>query len=302
MKRIKKLIKNKKTKKLIKKIVFGPLAPIFSFFWIITSNLQLFFYNVKWKITKAPMPTKEEAELVRENVTFIYKSFQRKRQAKRLCKNLQKYYPGVRVIIADDSKKPLVINRSNVEVINLPFNIGLSRGLNCALNKVDTPYTVRTDDDHLLSPHTKIHEHLKYLMLSSDVDLISFLPYNSTCPKNWQTAGKAFLKETMAESPNALRTPHGTLIDNKYIVLGKTPNVFIARTDAFREIGYDDNIRMTDHFEFFFRAAGKIVSVLSLDSFVLHHHNHYKRRYRKYRGDIKDDVAYILKKHPSLRK
>lgn len=53
------------------------------------------------------MPDQEEVEFVRENVTVIFKSFERQKMAKRLYENLQKYYPGVRVVIADDSRKPL---------------------------------------------------------------------------------------------------------------------------------------------------------------------------------------------------
>lgn len=292
----------KKTKKFIKRIVFGPLAPVFSVLWIIAANAQLFLYNLKWKITKAPMPTEEDIALVCDNVTFIFKSFQRQKQAKKLCRNLQRYYPGVKILVADDSKKPLVIKGNRAEVIQLPFNSGLSYGLNKALNKVTTPYTVRMDDDHLLSPYTMIHKHLRFLMDNKVADLISFSLYNSTYPKNWQIKAKSYLSESMTESPKSLKVPHGTFIEDKYIVLGKTPNVFIARTDKFQALGYDDNIRMTDHFEFFFRAVGELVSALSLNSYVLHFHNPFKKRYRKYRSDINGDVAYILKKHPTLRK
>lgn len=44
---------------------------------------------------------------MRENVTVIFKSFERQKMAKRLYENLQKYYPGVRVVIADDSAENL---------------------------------------------------------------------------------------------------------------------------------------------------------------------------------------------------
>lgn len=77
---------------------------------------------------------------MRENVTVIFKSFERQKMAKRLYENLQKYYPGVRVVIADDSRKPLDLQGDSLTIIQLPFNSGLSYGLNQALERVDTPY------------------------------------------------------------------------------------------------------------------------------------------------------------------
>ena len=64
----------------------------------------------------------DEAKLVCENVTFIYKSFERQKLAKRLYKSIQSYYSGAKVVIADDSAKPLELTGENLEIIQLPFN------------------------------------------------------------------------------------------------------------------------------------------------------------------------------------
>ena len=74
--------------------------------------------------------------------------------AKRLYENLQKYYPGISVIIADDSSTPLELQGDSLEIIQLPFNSGLSYGLNRAIEKVKTPYVMRMDDDELLTLKT----------------------------------------------------------------------------------------------------------------------------------------------------
>lgn len=288
-----------KTKSVVKKIIHGPFEPIFSLLWTVLVNMQIFFFNVKWKLTGAPMPTDDEVKFICENVTFIFKSFERQKMAKRLYRNLQRYYPGVKIIIADDSKKPLVIKSKYVKIIHLPFNSGLSKGLNEALKLVDTPFTVRMDDDELLTPYTSIHKHLHFLNKRPDIDLVGVLPYNASFPKNWQNHSKAYFAENMARAPKALKISHGTFFDDNYVVLGKVPNIFIVRTEKYRTVGYDDNIRMIDHFEFFFRASGNIVSALSLDSFVLHYHNPFDKYYRMFRSDIKGDSMYIKRKYSS---
>ncbi len=293
---------NPKTKNIVKKIVHSPIEPVFSLLWNILANTQILGLNIKWKLTGAPMPTADEVSFMRKNVTFIFKSFERKKMAKKLYRNIQRYYPGVKVIIADDSQKPLAIKSDYVKIIHLPFNSGLSKGLNEALKLVDTPFTIRMDDDELLTPYTSMHKHLDFMSKRTDIDLIGVLPYNASVPQNPKNHSKPYFAENMARAPKALKIPHGTFLDNNYVVLGKVPNIFIVRTEKYKALGYDDNIRMIDHFEFFFRASGNIVSALSLNSFVLHYHNPFDKHYRIFRGDINGDRIYIKNKYPSCFK
>ena len=50
---------------------------------------------------------------------------------------------------------------------------------------------------------------------------------------------------------------------------------------------------MIDHNEFFYRAAGNIVSVLDKTAFVLHFRNWFDTHYNQYRSDYQGDLAYI---------
>lgn len=284
------------------KIARGPFEPIFSFIYMSFVKMQFAFFKVKWKITGAPKASKEDICNVINNVTFIYKSFERQSMAKRLYRNIQKMYPGAKVIIADDSKTPLRIKRENLEIVHLPFNSGLSKGLNLALNKVKTPFTMRLDDDELLTPYSRIHEHLVFLHNHPEVDLVGILPYNAPFMKSPLSQTKFYFNESMSAAPHKLKIPHMTQIDENYVVLGKVPNIFLARTDVYRSVGYDDNIRMVDHQEFFFRAAGKLTSVLSLNSYVFHYHDRFNKYYDSFRGDTYSDGLYIKSKYPEYFK
>lgn len=104
---------------------------------------------------------------MRENVTFVFKSFERQRLAKRLYKNIQRYCPGINVIIVDDSSKPLELTGPGLQVVQLPFNSGLSKGLNKGLELVQTPFVVRMDDDELLTSHSNFHKQLEFLLANS---------------------------------------------------------------------------------------------------------------------------------------
>lgn len=286
---------------MIKRLVHGPLQPVAYMAEQCLIWIQYCYYQAKWTFQGVKLPDAEQQKLVRENVTFIFKSFQRQSMAKRLYRNIQRYYPGVRVIIADDSEKPLELSGAGLEVIHLPFNSGLSRGLNQALARVRTPYTVRMDDDELITPCTNYHEHLKFLMEHPEIDLVGVMPKNLNRFGKPEEGAKEYFAQNMANALKRLRIPHGTQIDQRYWVLGKVPNIFLVRTEAYQKIGYDDNIRMLDHNEFFFRAAGNLVAVLDRSSYVFHYHNRFRSSYQKYRGDVNGDRQYIARKYAIAR-
>ena len=248
-----------------------------------------FHFMMHYKLLGKAKISDDDRKNVEDNVTFIFKSFNRQRSAKRLWKSIRLYYPEAKIVIADDSKKPLILNDSLVEVIQLPFNVGLGKGVSEALKRVETPYLMRLDDDMLLTPDSNIHKHLKFLQNNDSIDLISLQATNGD-PEKYAEIYKRIKFNTN------LIIPAGTKIEN-YEVLYKTANVYLARTDKIKMIGYDPLIRMIDHNEFFYRAAGKIVCAHDPKSYVMHCHNKFEKDYDQYRSDIQDDRQYITLKH-----
>ena len=251
-------------------------------------HLLDFAIEVRYRMLGQAKIEEEDRENVKKNLTFIYKSFNRQHMAKRLYRSIQAYYPGATIIIADDSAEPLDI--PGAQIIHLPFNSGLSKGLIAALDKVETEYVMRMDDDYLLTPHSNIHKQLSFLQSHREVDLSSIQV--SVPPE------KCAEEYTQIKMKKNLIIPAGTMIDD-HIVVYKAANCFVARTEKLRKVGYDPNIRMIDHHEFFYRAAGVLVSVLDPHSYVLHCHNRFDRDYLKYRMDTAGDSVYIRKKYMS---
>lgn len=254
------------------------------------------YFQIKWWLTGARKPTPEDVELIRENATFLFKSFERQWMAKQLYRNIQRYYPGARVVIADDSKKPLKLQDTPLTVVQLPFNSGLSYGINRALEKVQTPYVVRLDDDELLTPYTRFHEQLRFLQRHPEVDIAAVSLVSLPKVRPMEETAQVYYVQTMANAPRKLKIPHLTKIDDTHVVVGKPPNIFIARTEAVRQVGYDDNIRMYDHNEFFFRAAGILVTAFDPNAYVLHRHDPFDANYKKFREADNGDGQYIRAK------
>ncbi len=290
-------------KQRIKEILFklsrGALGPVICMAWNGAVWLQLLFVRLGWCLKGARRPSREQQRLVREQVTFLFKSFERQPLAKKLYRNIQRYYPGVRVIIVDDSQKPLKMKASdNLRILQLPFNVGLSMGLSRGLAMVETPFVIRMDDDELLTPYSRFHDQLSFLMTHPAVDMVGILPMKCPIRRGWKRRELAeYVPADMANAPEPLKIPHRTRLDPDHVVLGKIPNIFVARTEPYRAVGYDDQIRMIDHHEFFFRAAGHLVAVLDHTCFVLHNHCPFDYSYERHRTDIMGDKQYIALKH-----
>lgn len=96
-----------KIKAIVKKLAQSRFSAVFAF---PLNTFMLAWYRLlcaKANLAGVRKPSQAEIQAVKQNVTFFYKSFERQAMAKRLYRNIQKYYPGVKVIIADDSKQPL---------------------------------------------------------------------------------------------------------------------------------------------------------------------------------------------------
>ena len=270
------------------------------YFSTICYSLQMIFAFVEyylldfyWALRGFRKPSEDDVALVVSNVTFIFKSFERQKQAKALYESIRKYYPGVRVVIADDSSKPLELEGDNLEIIQMPFNSGLSKGLNLALAEVKTPFLMRMDDDELLTRRSDLAGELRFLLANPGIDLVAIPCIEAMKFRSLRKYMQPYFETSMKEAPLPLKIPHTTSIDDNHIVLGKVPNRFLARTESVRKVGWDDNIRMIDHHDFFFRAAGILVSAVSTKSIVYHNHNFFSPVYNRYRSDWKGDALYI---------
>lgn len=286
-----------KIKALVNRLSHTRLEPVLRILFNILAEIEYAVLNVIWKAGNHK-ETPEDIQLVCDNVTFMFKSFERHKDAKRLYKNIRHRYPTAKIVIADDSSIPLEIGKdSNLTILHLPFNSGLCKGLNKAIEQVQTPYVMRMDDDERLTAASSIAEELKFLMSHKNIDLTGFL---FTCPPlchNTKIHLPTYTRVNMSNAPKPLIIPHMTEIDKNHIVMGKVPNIWLARTDKIKEIGWDDNIRMIDHHEFFYRCAGNLVCVLADNTIIWHQHNPFNAYYHQYRGDFRNDAIYIYKKH-----
>lgn len=106
-----------------------------------------------------------------------------------------------------------------------------------------------------------------------------------------QTAGPARAGQGAAASDRrGGETARGTRI-GPLTIGDKVSNVFLARTDAARSIGWGPQVRRFDHTDFFTRAKGRLVSACNPAMQVLNVKGPFATDYLRFRFDIAPNPA-----------
>ncbi|MEM7196334.1 MAG: glycosyltransferase [Pseudomonadota bacterium] len=212
------------------------------------------FEDLFHPVNSAPVP----------ELTIIIKTFERPYAVKRLLRSIRRRYPDVPILIVDDSRQPLSIEAEGVEVIELPYDSGISVGRNHALDIVSTKYFLLLDDDFVFSHRQQLHEYVDLMQRHDTIDIMGGryidLPlYTLHAFQNTPLQG------TRAEPKVAL----GTLYDS-HPVVDKVQNYFVGRTETVREVKWKPELKIMEHTEFFTRARGQLVTVFHRDMKILH--------------------------------
>lgn len=224
------------------------------------------------------LPSNAEGQQLASRVTMVVKTFERPDAARRLVKSARTIFPG-RIVVADDSRVPFTDLGPGVDILALPFNVGLSAGRNAAVEAVTTEFLFLTDDDTVFTAATDIVAMMEYLDDHSEVDLVApqliYLPW-------WYRFDTASI-DLLPGAPEPLRQ-RGEDIEGATVVY-KVQNVFLARTDAIRKIGWNDDLRLIEHNDFFARASGKLVCVQADGVRAYHARTPFNEFYMRHRND-----------------
>lgn len=230
-----------------------------------------------------------------EDVTFIIKTFVRKKCLLRLLESIYIYYPHQKIIIVDDSKKPLLLPFEllridlKIQYIHTDFNIGLSRGRNMLVDLVETKYFLLLDDDFILDRRSNISGALKVLERES-ADIVGGNCYDL------HTKGQIFKRYfhgMLAKNQNILRCTTATDYDSRPVDF--VLNFFLANTSAIQNLRWNAELNILEHIDFFWRAKQKGLCVYYYADMYTLHYSEMPKQYRKYRKDNKDKYSKILK-------
>jgi len=232
------------------------------------------------------LPSAEEQAELAARVTMVVKTFERPKVVRRLIDSARPVFSG-RIVVADDSREPVTDLGPGVDVLPLPFNVGLSAGRNAAVDTVQTEYLFLTDDDIVFTAATDLVAMMEYLDQHPDVDIIA--PQLVYLPWWYAIQTEQHLLFPGADPP--LRVA-GEDIGGATVAY-KVQNVFLARTEAIREIRWEDRLRLVEHRDFFSRASGKLVCVQADGVRAYHARTPFDDFYMGYRNDIGPSAALL---------
>jgi len=195
------------------------------------------------------------------DLTLIIKTFERPRVVRRLVASIFRHYPTANIIVVDDSQSPQKLE--GVTTITMPYDSGTSAGRNAAIEKVDTNYILLLDDDYVFSRRQKLGLLIEQMNKYPNIDILG----GRVIDLPFYILHDFHLKPVHSSAEPKI--PIGTLLGDN-LVAHKVQNYFIARTEALREVPWNNALKTYEHTEFFNRALGKITTAFRDDMLILH--------------------------------
>ena len=236
-------------------------------------------------------------------MTILIKTFNRPKTVVGAIKKIRKFYPDIKILLADDSQKIVEIDDNQTEVFPMPFDSGVSKGRNFLLEKVETPYFLMMDDDHYFNGRTHLEKMLS-LTEDYDFDILSALVFQRSVFK------KELYRKKLVDFYLNLEIDKGTLTfadgfyekTDKYIRCDLVHQFFIAKTEPVRQIGgWDDRLKTADHADFFIRAKQSDLTVgytpLSRVDHVHRKDERFSKDYAKFRTRMSEFRKIWVEKH-----
>ena len=186
--------------------------------------------------------------------TAIVKTFQRPDTVRRLVHSLRTNLPGSPVIVADDgtpyadAEEPL---EGVTEHLKLPHDSGISRGRNAALELVETPYLLLLDDDFVVQPDHEVLDAIALLEESDEYDILCFRQSRDS-GKSWSSWASDFRHDSKRNTLHRIAAQQPITGIVQRVDMGL--NAFVARTERIREVKWDDELKVGEHWDFFWRA------------------------------------------------
>uniref|UniRef100_A0A8C4WUB9 Glycosyltransferase 2-like domain-containing protein n=1 Tax=Eptatretus burgeri TaxID=7764 RepID=A0A8C4WUB9_EPTBU len=191
---------------------------------------------------------------VSELVTIITKTFIRYEKVRNLITSIRKFYPDIRIVVADDSEPWQNITGWKVDHYKMPFGVGWFAGRNLAVSQVATKYLLWVDDDFVFTTDTKLEEFLTVLE-GTTLDMVGGSVTGNTFQRRLhifpETEGGFCVKRLGGSYHKVPGFPRCVITD---LVI----NFFMAKTERVRTVGFDPRLSRIAHTEFFIDGLGHL--------------------------------------------
>jgi hypothetical protein len=216
----------------------------------------------------------------------------------RLTASVERYFPQTTILVASDSGQPIdktaFLNFTSSDNINgydltnsiviydLPEDSGLSKGRNYLVNKTRTPFFFLLDDDFELEEDSHLDILLELIYTYQYIDIVAgkiledirdfndfsgiFLRYNQTLELVHNVSEGRRDQMWFPRSADKKVNDGSGCRQVDFV-----PNVFMGRTESFRSVLWDDDLKVGEHGDFFVRCGQANRNVYTCRYINVHH-------------------------------
>lgn len=199
-------------------------------------------------------------------VTFMTHTSGRKTHVQNMYESIQHWFPGTQLVASDDHMEgetqslPAVPLGPQMRWIPVPLDCGLSFGRNTLLRAASTRFVQLLDDDFTLGPTSHLDRLLSILFKSK---------FHIASPVIFPTEKFRGLISTSDGDLNLEPGEHGAVEGCLHVDF--VPNVFMGERLKLLDVGWDPELKLGEHEEFFLRAKEAGILVLSCDNIEVIH-------------------------------
>jgi len=203
-----------------------------------------------------------------------------------------------------DDAKAMVYTKLKTDghmIISLPFDSGISFGRNAIIKQIKEPYILISDDDVVIRDAESINRMKAVLDSDKTIGLVAAtLKYERGAyfgNENYAKGIKLELRGQLLARMPVPREVYGTVDGIKYVLADQVPNIFLAKRELFRDVIWDNRIKIEyEHIDFFLELKKTPwKAAICLDAEAFHLISETPPEYNRYRRTA--PMAYFLQKH-----
>ena len=233
---------------------------------------------------------------VEQDLTVVVKTFQRPEALRRLLASTRRFYPGIPVVVVDDSEAPLEpLPEGITRYRHFPFDsLGVSAGRNAAVREVETEYVLICDDDMVFGRRTDVGKMLRTVR-ETRFDLVSCRWMDH---EPWRS-----IRRGCRRYEGTLEIADGTLVHHYGATRGEIDGLpvfdivhqfFVAPTELLRANPWDERFKVAgEHVAFFLALKDAGALCTRLPDVVVYHYPALPPEYQSFRANTAADVATL---------
>jgi glycosyltransferase involved in cell wall biosynthesis len=240
--------------------------------------------------------TSEAKRDIYKKVDIIITAFERNHLLVRLINSIRKKYPEAYITVADQSREKFRTEDKKVRVIDMPFDCGLSKARNELIKETERPYVLLLEDDFIFREDTDIEKMLILLEAFPEAGVVGGrvlqLGYPILFEFKFRKEG-----ETLYQVPDGEEWKEYQGI--KYKKTGCVTNFALFRRELFKDVQWDDRLKLREHTDFYYRLEQTNWDVLLTNEVKIDDGKERGWPNKEYRDfKARDDFwAIVLKKH-----